>query len=367
MKVIISGGGTGGHIYPAIAIADALKERVPGVDILFVGAKDRMEMQMVPKAGYPIEGIEVAGFNRKNILKNIKVVFKLLKGLSKAKSILKNFKPDIAVGVGGYASAPVLKEASKMGIPTLVQEQNSYAGLTNKLLGKNASKICVAYDGMEKYFPADKIVKTGNPCRHNLLNNNATKKEALQFFNFDDNKKTLLILGGSLGARTMNQAVYNDLDSIISNDIQVIWQCGKNYLFEISIEMRHKIENSKVNVEVFDFIDRMDLAFLAADLVISRAGAGTISELSILAKPAILVPSPNVAEDHQTKNAMALVKHDAAILVKDSEAMKELIPTALEVLNDENRIKTLSNNIANIAEYDSANRIVDEILKIVKN
>lgn len=366
MRVIISGGGTGGHIYPAIAIANALKERVPNVEILFVGAKDRMEMQMVPKAGYNIEGIEVAGFNRKNIFKNLRVVFKLLRGLSKAKSILKNFKPNVAVGVGGYASAPVLKQASKMGIPTLVQEQNSYAGLTNKLLGKKASKICVAYDDMDQYFPADKIVKTGNPCRQDLVNKTATKKEALNFFGLDDNKKTLLILGGSLGAQSMNAALSNNLELLFENDIQVIWQCGKTYFFELSIELKHKIAEAQADVKLFDFIDRMDLAFLAADLVISRAGAGTISELSILAKPAILVPSPNVAEDHQTKNAMALVKHDAAILVKDADAMKQLIPEAMKTLNDQSRLTALSNNIAKIAEYDSANRIVDEILKIAK-
>jgi len=374
-RIIISGGGTGGHIFPAISIANAIKELRPEADILFVGAEGRMEMQRVPDAGYRIIGLPVAGFDRKNLLKNIPVLIKLLKSQWKAKKIIKDFKPQVAVGVGGYASGPTLKTASMMGIPILIQEQNSFAGVTNKLLAKSASKICVAYEGMDNFFPADKIILTGNPVRQNLLNKDINRAEAAKSFHFSADKKTLLILGGSLGARTINQTLMAALKDIKANeDIQFIWQTGKIYIEQVCETIKeqtgkevidHRVEGLP-NLYVTDFIKNMDEAYAVADLVISRAGAGSISEFCLLGKPVILVPSPNVAEDHQTKNALALATRDAALYVKDSEAIKLLIPTALETIRDDKQLKMLSENVIKLALPDSAKIIAQEVLKLIK-
>ncbi|MDH6355719.1 UDP-N-acetylglucosamine--N-acetylmuramyl-(pentapeptide) pyrophosphoryl-undecaprenol N-acetylglucosamine transferase [Dysgonomonas sp. PH5-45] len=362
IRVIISGGGTGGHIFPAISIANAIKERFPEAKILFVGAEGRMEMKRVPAAGYQIVGLPVAGFNRKNLFKNIKVLWKLRKSLRKAEKIIKEFNPQIAIGVGGYASGPLLKTAAAKGVPTLLQEQNSYAGVTNKLLAKTASAICVAYEGMERFFPADKIVLTGNPCRQDLLSSTATRKDAIEFFKLDPDKKTILIIGGSLGARTINLSFLDRLDKI-GDDVQVVWQSGEYYFHDLFVTLDQRKGHD--NIHLYDFINRMDLAYKAADLVISRAGAGSISEQCLLGKPVILVPSPNVAEDHQTQNALALVKKDAAIMVKDADAQNELVKIALETVADDEKLKSLSANILKLAQHDSANRIVDEVVKIL--
>lgn len=362
MRVIISGGGTGGHIFPAIAIADAIKNRYPEAKILFVGAEGRMEMKRVPAAGYEIIGLPIAGFDRKNLLKNISVLYKLQRSLWLAKNAIRKFKPDIAIGVGGYASGPTLKVASASHIPTLLQEQNSYPGVTNKLLAKSANKICVAYEGMDRFFDKDKIVLTGNPCRQDLVAQTATREEALEYFELDPKKKTLLVIGGSLGSKTINLSVSSGKE-MISEDVQIIWQSGEYYFHDLFLEVGYSKELQ--NVKLHAFIDRMDLAYKAADLVISRAGASSISELSLLGKPSILIPSPNVAEDHQTKNAMALVQKNAAILVKDAEAQDNLINIAMKVIHDEEQLKTLSANISHFAQPDSANRIVTEIIKIL--
>ncbi len=368
-RVIISGGGTGGHIFPAVSIANAIKGLRPDAEILFVGAEGRMEMQRVPDAGYRIIGLPIAGFDRKHLWKNFAVLVKIARSQWKARSIIKEFKPDIAVGVGGFASGPTLKTASMMGIPTLLQEQNSYAGVTNKLLAKKAKKICVAYEGMEKFFPSDKIIMTGNPVRQNLLANKYTKAEALQTFGFNTNKKTILVLGGSLGARTINQTLMNAIETIKTNpDIQIIWQTGKIYIDEIRKKLE-EITNSQgpiPNLFVTDFIKEMDKAYTAADLVISRAGAGSISEFCLLEKPVILVPSPNVAEDHQTKNALALSTKNAAIYVKDAEAQERLIPVAFETVKDDAKLASLQQNIAKLALPDSAKVIAQEVLKIIE-
>ena len=368
-RVIISGGGTGGHIFPAVSIANAIKGLRPDAEILFVGAEGRMEMQRVPDAGYRIIGLPIAGFDRKHLWKNFAVLVKIARSQWKARSIIKEFKPDIAVGVGGFASGPTLKTASMMGIPTLLQEQNSYAGVTNKLLAKKAKKICVAYEGMEKFFPSDKIIMTGNPVRQNLLANKYTKAEALQAFGFNTNKKTILVLGGSLGARTINQTLMNAIETIKTNpDIQIIWQTGKIYIDEIRKKLE-EITNSQgpiPNLFVTDFIKEMDKAYTAADLVISRAGAGSISEFCLLEKPVILVPSPNVAEDHQTKNALALSTKNAAIYVKDAEAQERLIPVAFETVKDDAKLASLQQNIAKLALPDSAKVIAQEVLKIIE-
>ena len=363
MRVIISGGGTGGHIFPAIAIANAIKERYPETSILFVGAEGRMEMTRVPAAGYAIVGLPVAGFNRKNLLKNISVLWKLQKSLRRAKKIIKKFKPQIAIGVGGYASGPLLRVANENGVPTLLQEQNSFAGVTNKLLAKNASAICVAYEGMERFFPADRIVITGNPCRQSLVSANPTREEAVEFFNLDPDKKTLLVLGGSLGSKTINYSILNNLANV-DPDVQVIWQAGELYYYDLGLELTNR--KHVENIHLYDFINRMDLAYKVADLVISRAGASSVSEQCLLAKPVILVPSPNVSEDHQTKNAMALVNKDAAILIKDVDAMNSLLKTAMVTINDDSRLQTLSHNIYTLAQKDSADRIVDEVIKIIE-
>lgn len=365
LRVVISGGGTGGHIFPAIAIANAIKERYPHAEILFVGAENRMEMTKVPAAGYNIIGLEIAGFNRKKLWKNISVLWKLQKSLRKAKRLLKEFKPQIAIGVGGYASGPTLKMANSLKIPTLIQESNSYAGVANKLLAAKAAKICVAYEGMEKFFPKEKIVLTGNPCRQDLSSPSITKEEAYRYFDLDPTRKTILVIGGSLGARTINSSIANSLDLIKElKNVQIIWQCGEIHLFDLKVALSH---HDADNIHLYDFIGRMDLAYKAADLVISRAGASSISELCLLAKPVILVPSPNVTEDHQTKNAMALVNKNAAIMVSDSLAMKDLIKTAIETVQDENKLNTLADNISKLAEHDSAKRIVDEVEKIIKS
>ena len=361
-KFIVSGGGTGGHIFPAISIANALKKRFKDADILFVGAIGRMEMERVPAAGFAIEGLPVSGFDRKNMLRNIKVLLNLFSSIIKARSIIRKFKPEVVIGVGGYASAPVLRAASAFGISTLIQEQNSYAGVTNKLLAKKAAKICVAYDNMQNFFPADKIVKTGNPVRQDLFNVAPKAKEAYDFFAFDNTKKTLLIVGGSLGARTINQSVIACLEMIHKADIQVIWQTGKFYIQEASAAAQ---PFQSPGLLVTDFVSRMDYAYSIADLVISRAGASSISELCLLAKPTILVPSPNVAEDHQTQNALALVNKDAAVMIKDVEAKELLIPKALNLIQNDANLNLLSENILKLAEKNSAERIVDEIEKLL--
>ena len=362
LKVIISGGGTGGHIFPAVSIANAIKGIDPEADILFVGAEGRMEMQRVPDAGYPIIGLPIEGFDRKNPFRNIRVLWKILKCQLKARNIIRDFKPQVVVGVGGYASGPTLKTAGQMGIPTLIQEQNSYAGVTNKLLAKSASKICVAYEGMERFFPADKIILTGNPVRQQLLNTNITHEQAVMQFGLNPTLPTILIIGGSLGARTINESVLAALDDIRQSGIQIIWQTGKFYSQHIAEELA---KHSKIaNLYVSDFISNMDVAYAAADLVISRAGASSISELCMLGKPCILVPSPNVAEDHQTKNALALVHRDAALMVKDADAPHQLIKLAMEVVRDTQQLTSLSSHIKEMALPDSANIIAKEVIRL---
>ena len=362
IRKIISGGGTGGHIFPAVSIANAIKEQHPEAEILFVGAEGRMEMQRVPAAGYQIIGLPVAGFDRKHLLKNISVFIKLMKSQIKARRIIKEFKPDAAVGVGGYASGPTLKVAGSMGIPTLIQEQNSYAGVTNKLLAKKACKICVAYEGMERFFDKGKIILTGNPVRQNLLNQQMSREDAIRSFNLDPTKKTVLIVGGSLGARTINNCVLNGLDQIRQSGVQFIWQTGKFYINEAK-EKVGQAENYPM-LHTTDFITDMAAAYSAADLVISRAGAGSISEFCLLGKPVILIPSPNVAEDHQTKNALALVAKDAALYIKDAEASEKLLKTAIETVQQPETLKKLSTNIAKLAFKDSANTIAEEVWKL---
>lgn len=362
LRVIISGGGTGGHIFPAISIANAIKEQYPDAEILFVGAEGRMEMQRVPAAGYPIKGLPITGFNRKNLLKNVLVLYKLAKSQILARRIIKEFKPHVAVGVGGYASGPTLKVAGMMGIPTLIQEQNSYAGVTNKLLAKKACKICVAYDGMEKFFNKDKIILTGNPVRQDLLTPNISREDAIRSFGLNPAKKTILIIGGSLGARTINNCVMEGLEKIKMSDVQFIWQTGKTYINEARKTVARNGGLSMLYVT--DFISNMAAAYSASDLVISRAGAGSISEFCLLQKPVILVPSPNVAEDHQTKNALALVNKNAAIYIKDDAAPEALLDKAIETVNQPEILKNLSTNIAQLAFTDSANIIAREVCKL---
>ncbi|MBE6272495.1 MAG: undecaprenyldiphospho-muramoylpentapeptide beta-N-acetylglucosaminyltransferase [Bacteroidaceae bacterium] len=365
LRIIISGGGTGGHIFPAVSIANAIKELQPNTEILFVGAEGRMEMHRVPAAGYPIKGLPVAGFDRKNLLKNIPVLIKLFKSQRLARKIVKDFRPHAAVGVGGYASGPTLKVAGSMGIPTLLQEQNSYAGVTNKLLAKQAKKICVAYEGMERFFDKSKIILTGNPVRQGLLNHSIQREEAISSFGLDPQKKTVLILGGSLGARTINQCLMANLDKVKSSGVQFIWQTGKIYIEEARKAVAQAGELPMLHVT--DFISDMATAYSAADLVISRAGAGSISEFCLLQKPVILVPSPNVAEDHQTKNALALVNKNAALYVKDAEAKDLLLDKAIEAVNQPELLKNLSKNIAELAFTDSANVIAKEVIKLAEN
>ena len=364
LRIIISGGGTGGHIFPAVSIANAIKELRPDTEILFVGAEGRMEMHRVPAAGYPIKGLPVAGFDRKNLFKNIPVLIKLFKSQRLARKIVKDFQPHAAVGVGGYASGPTLKVAGSMGIPTLLQEQNSYAGVTNKLLAKQAKTICVAYEGMERFFDKEKIILTGNPIRQGLLNHSTTREEAISTFGLDPNKRTILILGGSLGARTINQCLMGNLDKVKSSGVQFIWQTGKIYIEEAKAAVAKAGELPMLHVT--DFISDMATAYCAADLVISRAGAGSISEFCLLQKPVILVPSPNVAEDHQTKNALALVNKNAALYVKDIEAKDLLLDKAIEAVKQPDLLKNLSKNITELAFTDSANIIAKEVIKLAE-
>ncbi len=362
-RFIISGGGTGGHIFPALSIANAIREKWPQAAILFVGAENRMEMERVPAAGYEIVGLPVAGFNRKQLHKNVSVGIKLIKSLRRAKEIVKTFRPNVVIGVGGYASAPVLRAAVSQKIPTLLQEQNSLAGMANKWLGKKASTICVAYEDMDRFFPKDRIVLTGNPCRQDLVINPESIIDGNRFFNLDPAKKTILMLGGSLGARTLNDSIVRAFPEIEKSKVQIIWQCGKYYYDEMmELSIAGKIPP---NVMLFDFVSRMDLAYSVADLVISRAGAGSISEFSILGKPVVLVPSPNVAEDHQTQNAMALVQENAAILVADDTAPEQLFSIALNLVNNPTKLMDLSANIMRVAQHNSADRIVDEISKLI--
>ena len=362
LRIIVSGGGTGGHIFPAVSIANAIKELYPDTEILFIGAEGRMEMQRVPAAGYKIIGLPVAGFDRKHLLKNISVLIKLFRSQLMARKIIKDFKPHAAVGVGGYASGPTLKMAGMMGIPTLIQEQNSYAGVTNKLLAQKAEKICVAYERMERFFDKDKIILTGNPVRQGLLSKNISREEAIRSFGLAPEKKTILIVGGSLGARTINNCMMQGFDKIKESGVQFIWQTGKIYINEAKQAV--KVYGELPMLHVTDFISDMAAAYSAADVVISRAGAGSISEFCLLGKPVILVPSPNVAEDHQTKNALALVNKNAALYIKDSEATQKLLDTAIETVHKPDLLKELSNNITKLAIKDSANIIAKEVCKL---
>jgi UDP-N-acetylglucosamine--N-acetylmuramyl-(pentapeptide) pyrophosphoryl-undecaprenol N-acetylglucosamine transferase len=361
LKVILSGGGTGGHIFPAVAIANELKRLVPDADILFVGALGKMEMEKVPAAGYKIIGVPIAGLQRRLTLANLKLPFLVIRSLMRTRKIIREFMPHAVVGTGGYASGPLLRAAASKGIPLLIQEQNSFAGITNKLLAKKAGKICVAYEGMEKFFPKDKLLLTGNPVRQDIHNVREKRAEARAFFKLDPARPTLLVIGGSLGARVINEAVGAGLEKLAAKNIQLIWQTGKGYY---TTALRQTEQMKGRNLYALDFISRMDLAYAAADIVISRAGASSVSELCNIGMPAILVPSPNVAEDHQTKNAMALVNKDAALLVKDADATVRLIDTALELVEDPNRQVTLSNNISKMAYHHSANVIAMEVLKL---
>ena len=370
LKILVTGGGTGGHVFPAIAIADAIKKLRPDAEFLFVGAYGKMEMERVPSAGYAIEGLNIAGFQRSMSIKNLSFPFKLLKSLIKARSIIRKFKPDVVIGTGGYASGPVMQAAQRAGIPTLIQEQNSYAGVTNKILGRKAAKICVAYDHMDQFFPADKIVFTGNPVRSDIVQLDGKREEALKYYNLDPDKKTIVVIGGSLGARTLNNAMRDNVEffekyaqavGARSGAIQAVWQCGKFYEYEYSA-----METAKLpNVQCRAFIDRMDLLYAAADVIVSRAGALSISELCLVGKPAILVPSPNVAEDHQTKNALALVEKGAARLVRDGDAGEKMLQDALLILENEALAFSLSESIRQMGRPNAAEAIAREALKLV--
>ncbi len=362
IKAIISGGGTGGHIFPALSIANELKERFPEVEILFVGAQDRMEMEKVPAAGYDIIGLPVIGFPRKPGIRLLKFIWRLFSSVMKARKVVKDFKPDVAIGVGGYASGPTLRAAVRKGIPALIQEQNSYAGITNKLLSKKVDKICVAYGQMERYFPKEKIIYTGNPVRKGLFEKEPGQKEAKEFFGIKEDAKTILIIGGSLGARSINNSVINNLEKIGKSGVEVIWQTGAFYFDE----MKELVEGKKPeNLQLHKFLSRMDMAYAAASLVITRAGAGTISELCMVGKASVLVPSPNVAEDHQTKNAMALADKEAAVMVKDNEINEKLFATAFELVNDKAALKKLETNCKKLAKPNATKDIVDEIINLV--
>ncbi len=368
-RIIISGGGTGGHIFPAISIANALKEIDEKIEILFVGAEGKIEMEKVPAAGYKIIGLPVAGFQRRFTFKNVTFFYKLIKSMWKARSVVKEFKPDVAVGVGGYASGPVLKVASGRGVPTLLQEQNSFAGVTNRLLAKKAAKICVAYENMQRFFPAEKIIMTGNPVRKDLNFSQrndleALRQEGLSHFGLDAKKKIVLVVGGSLGARTLNESMIDGMQKLASDSsIQVIWQTGKLYIEEIQ---KKTVGLNVENIKIMQFVNRMDLAYAVADVVISRAGAGTISELCVTAKPCILVPSPNVSEDHQTQNALALVNQSAAIMVKDTEAKEKLINEVMKLIHNSNLLEKMKQNIVALAKPDAAKQIANEILKLIQ-
>ncbi|MBL4593559.1 MAG: undecaprenyldiphospho-muramoylpentapeptide beta-N-acetylglucosaminyltransferase [Flavobacteriales bacterium] len=362
-KVIVSGGGTGGHIFPAIAIANAIKEKYPDTKILFVGALGRMEMEKVPAAGYEIIGLPIMGLQRRLTLQNLKFPFKLLASMRKAKKIVEDFKPDVVVGVGGYASGPLLKAATKLGVPALVQEQNSYPGITNKLLASKVQKICVAYDNMDRFFPKEKLMLTGNPVRQDIKNLAAKRVRGIEHFGLDSSKKIVLVVGGSLGARTINHAIDAGVKELAKNDIQLVWQTGKLYVDEAAKTVA-KYEGK--GMITMPFISKMDYAYAIADVVVSRAGAMSVSELSIAAKPTIFIPLPSAAEDHQTKNAMALVNHNAALLVKDADAKEKLIPTLIELINNEQEQQKIANNVAKMAFKDSANIIANEVIKLIK-
>ncbi|HMB99617.1 MAG TPA: undecaprenyldiphospho-muramoylpentapeptide beta-N-acetylglucosaminyltransferase [Flavobacteriaceae bacterium] len=358
-KIILSGGGTGGHIYPAIAIANELRSRFSEVEFLFVGAKDRMEMEKVPQAGYDIEGLWISGIQRKLTLKNLMFPFKLLSSLIKAKRIIKSFKPDIAIGTGGFASGPLLYVASKK-VPTLIQEQNSYAGITNKLLAKKANKICVAYDGMDRFFPKEKIIKTGNPVRQDLLEIENKTVQAKDFFKLKHGKYTLLVLGGSLGARRINELIEDKLEFLETQNTQVIWQCGKLYYQD------YKFYNDLEYVQVYPFLNNMDLAYAASDIIISRAGASSVSELCIVGKPVIFIPSPNVAEDHQTKNALAIVENDAAMMIKENELEVNFENKYAQLIASQEKQQKLGTNIKKLALVNATKQIADEVEKLLK-
>lgn len=358
-RIIISGGGTGGHIFPAIAIANALKRIDPATEILFVGANGRMEMEKVPAAGYKIIGLDIQGINRQSLWKNIMLPYKLMESIRRSRAIIKDFKPDVAVGVGGFASGPLLIAAGRSGIPYLIQEQNSYAGVTNKKLGRKAAKICVAFDGMEKFFPQEKIMLTGNPIRPESVDIAGKRNEALNHFGLDQTKKTILVTGGSLGAKTLNDCMLAGLSRFADHDIQLIWQCGNYYYNLLKNEVRE-------GVLLFPFLQRMDLAYAAADVIVARAGAGTIAELCAVGKPVILVPSPNVAEDHQTKNANSLVDKGAALLVRDSEAREELVDVAIALLGDLKSCEELAANIKALALLEADEVIAREVLNLIE-
>lgn len=358
-KFILSGGGTGGHIYPAIAIANELKLRFPNADFLFVGAKDKMEMQKVPQAGYAIKGLWIAGLQRQINLKNAMFPFKLIDSLWKSRKIIKDFKPNVVIGTGGFASGPLLQMANAAGIPTVIQEQNSYPGITNKLLSKKASAICVAYENLERFFPAEKMVLTGNPVRQDLIDIESKRNDAIAYFNLDANKKTLLVLGGSLGARRVNQLIEKEMENILSQNVQIIWQCGKLYFED------YKKYNSP-QVQVVSFIEKMDFVYAAADVIISRAGASSVSELCIVGKPVVFIPSPNVAEDHQTKNAKAIVDKDGAILLKESDLDTQFATVFQSLINDSTKQQQLRTNIKQLALPQATKQIVDEIVKLIK-
>lgn len=362
-KVIISGGGTGGHIFPAIAIANALKRMEPEVEILFVGAKGRMEMERVPAAGYKIVGLTIQGIDRKSLVKNLLLPFKLLGSLLKARQVIKEFKADVAVGVGGYASGPLLMMANFVGLPTLIQEQNSYAGVTNKRLGKKAKAICVAYEGMEQFFPQEKLIFTGNPIRRESVAIAGKREEALASFGLSNDRKTILVTGGSLGAKTLNDCVIGGFEALEKSQVQVIWQCGSYYYEALKAQLESKLPKGIV---LLPFLQRMDYAYAAADVVVSRAGAGTISELCVIGKPVVLVPSPNVAENHQTKNAQALVGKDAAVLVADRVAREELVNAVLNLLDDEAKCEDLGKRIQQLAKLEADEVIAKEVLKLIK-
>lgn len=362
LKVILSGGGTGGHIFPAVAIADAIRQKVPDTEFLFIGAKNRMEMQKVPDAGYPIEGLWISGFNRNLSLSNLSFPMKLVSSMIRARSIIKKFKPDVVIGTGGFASGPTLRMAAASGIPTLIQEQNSYPGITNRLLSNKVNKICVSYDGMERYFPKDKIIITGNPVRKELLVKQPAQREAREVFNLDPRKPVILIVGGSQGARGINLAIRSGLKKLEKAGIQLIWQTGKHFYQEAANEIN---ESNCENIKVLDFIKEMNMAYSAADAVISRAGAIAISELCIIGKPALFVPLPTAAEDHQTKNAMALVEKDAAILVKNDRAQEELVDKMIELINNKELRERLSSNISGLAKPEATETIANEVLKLV--
>jgi len=360
LKFILSGGGTGGHIYPAIAIANELKSRFPDAEFLFVGAQDKMEMQKVPQSGYAIEGLWIAGLQRKLTLQNAMFPLKLVNSLWKSRKIIKKFKPDVVIGTGGFASGPLLQVANSLNIPTVIQEQNSYPGITNKLLSKKANAICVAYENLERFFPKDKIVFTGNPVRQDILDIDSKRSEALSYFNLDENKKTLLIIGGSLGARRINQLIAKEIDFLRNNNLQIFWQCGNLYMTD------YKHFSELENVQVVSFIDRMDLIYAAADFVISRAGASSVSELCLVGKPTIFIPSPNVAEDHQTKNAKAIVDKNGALLIKESELDEKFESVFNKLIHDENLQKSLSESMKKLAKPNATKDIVEQIVELIK-